>query len=198
MNLWNIKRRFASMSRHARPDREFVNALRRELQIKGYLSVPYFQRFHVWWKRALATSSLVIFGLIGTGTYAYASPSVLPDHPLYPVRTTLEQAELNVARGAKAKARVQSKLIARHLHALSKSVSVQERFEDEEADEQDVIHEDVQDVVTLEQQILSEMTVDKALFDEDENILLNKALKEQARRVQQRLQVVKRHRQNTR
>jgi len=217
MTLWSIKHRLASMSRRAKPDPQFVKALRKELVAKGYIQAPRVHFLRQWWARAVATGSLVVMSLAAaTGTYAYASPSVLPSHPLYGVRAKLEKIELDVARTPASKAKVQLKhlyrhvnesralvqknnpLALRHAQALLKDLSsvVQpagvtiEPISDEEEDEQ-LMAEDIRDMVALEQQTLSDIAEEQEFLLEDEQALMNQVLREHVDRVEERLQSLK-------
>lgn len=64
------------------------NRLDAELESIHLHKRAWYQRF------AMPVVGLVIVGILGgSGTYAYASPSVTPDTTLYPVKTSIEWVE---------------------------------------------------------------------------------------------------------
>jgi len=112
MTLWRIKYNLWRLSRRAEPDREFVTALKRRLQ-------PTSAKLGwslVWKTAGVALVAVCALGL-GTTGYVYASDDVLPDHPLYPLREKLEDAELALAplAGEANLERVQAKVLERRL-----------------------------------------------------------------------------------
>ena len=116
MTLWSIKNRLSKMSRRAAPDRGFVLSLHNKLQEAGYLAKPKFTLWKLSWKRmAVSFALLLSVGVGATATYAYESPDVLPDHPLYGLRTTLEKIELTVQSTSEGKENVRLKQLVRHL-----------------------------------------------------------------------------------
>lgn len=62
---------------------------------------------------AVVPALLVISFLGGTGVYAYASDTVLPDHALYPLRQSLEGFEVQIAAVTPMKDRVHLRLLER-------------------------------------------------------------------------------------
>jgi hypothetical protein len=87
----NLKRLLKNMSRRAEPDRAFVRALKADLVGKKPRNALFFA-FRT------AGALLVIALALGSAScvYAYRSPNVLPDHPLYAVRRAVESAELSL------------------------------------------------------------------------------------------------------
>ncbi len=173
MTLLTLWLRLRTIGRRAAPDRSFVVALGE--RFKEPKSTAFF---FLSWRRVTVTSAVVV-GLLGsTATYAYASPQILPDHFLYPVRLALEQVETTVAFSPVAKERVQFKhlerriaetravaprasgaALARQATALSsglQSLQMQEPVSDQE--------EYLRETVSLDQQEFAEVT---AVFDED-------------------------------
>jgi len=116
MILWSIKNRLSSISRRAAPDRGFVLSLRNKLQEAGYVETPRFTLWKMSWKRAAVSFSILLsVGFGATATYAYESPDVLPDHPLYGLRVAMENVELKAASTPEAKENVRLKQLSRHL-----------------------------------------------------------------------------------
>lgn len=214
MILWNMKRRLSSISRQAKPDREFVISLQKMLGEKGYLRPARSQVLLFSWRRAAVFFSLAGSLLVGTGTYAYVSPDVLPDHPLYGLRTTIEQAELTVARNPEAKAKVQLKQLRRHLQEerlladrnqplalahtsvvlndLSDTVkampiassSTEDGADDIQAEEE----ADARATVAMDRQALEEMADDQKDLSADEAKIFNRVLKDQVDRTDEHVQ----------
>ncbi len=64
--------------------------------------------------RFAVVPALLVVGLLGgTGVYAYASDTVLPDHALYPLRQSLEGFEVQIAAVTPMKDRVHLRLLER-------------------------------------------------------------------------------------
>lgn len=106
--------RLRRLGNHARPDRAFVFALERALRARGYL--PQKRSWHERWKLAAAGATIGVSLLSATATYAYVSDDVLPDHPLYALRTGLENMETELARTPEQKQLVEFKHLRRRLH----------------------------------------------------------------------------------
>lgn len=85
---WLIKNELKSLSKRAEIDREFKVVLKRHL-IK---QIPSHWYIHVLKPIAGVTAIVLIFGST-TSAYAYSSDNVLPHHPLYEVRTQIENVE---------------------------------------------------------------------------------------------------------
>lgn len=105
---WILSRKLNRIARRADPSHAFIVAL--EKRFRGGRPTHT-----TMWKVAMTsmTSAGVLF--LGTGTYAYASENVVPDHPLYGVRQTIEQAESALAFTPTLKARVGVHLMSRRL-----------------------------------------------------------------------------------
>jgi len=118
MMQWQLSRALARLSRRADPARDFVVSLHRRLEEAGYLA-PAVRRPPVW-KLCGAGVLALLLVFIGTGSYAYASDDVLPDHPLYPLRQTIENAELNLSPMVThaPKEKIQAKILARRLKEI--------------------------------------------------------------------------------
>lgn len=103
-----LERKLERIGRRADPSRAFIVALGKRLR--------YGRPKHTaLWKVAMTSMTSVSVLLLGTGSYAYASDSVLPDHPLYGVRQTIESAESALAITPTLKARVDVQLLRRRL-----------------------------------------------------------------------------------
>ena len=113
-----LSRALARLSRRADPSRDFIASLHKRLEDTGYLA-PAVRRAPVW-KLCGAGLLALLLVFIGTGSYAYASDDVLPDHPLYPLRQTIEQAELNLSPMVThaPKEKIQAKILARRLKEI--------------------------------------------------------------------------------
>ncbi|MDO8617772.1 MAG: hypothetical protein Q7N87_02715 [Candidatus Uhrbacteria bacterium] len=125
MKFFSIHHLLHRLQRRARPDRRFVNSLRQTLMEAGFLPASRrvlsgVEGFSFWhsWKMAAASLSMIMSLGTGTVVYAYASDAVLPDHPLYPIRTTIEQAEWQFARSLEEKERIQFRHTRRHVREL--------------------------------------------------------------------------------
>mgnify|MGYP007077478618 CR=1 FL=1 len=81
-----------NLRKEAVPSKEFERVLWSRLDAE-LESVHLHKR--AWYQRfAMPVAALVIVGVLGgSGTYAYASPSVTPDTTLYPVKTSIEWIE---------------------------------------------------------------------------------------------------------
>lgn len=108
---WGMKDRLNKIGRRADPDGEFVRAFEAHLRSE---TAPATKFFTVW-KTAAVSLSLIGCFVIGTGAYAYASDNVLPEHPLYPVKTALEKAEGKLALAPGREATIRLKMARRRL-----------------------------------------------------------------------------------
>lgn len=113
---WRVKWQLNRISRKAEPDPAFVRQL--EKRLKQEVGHP------IWWVHwgkvgaAIMSASAVL--MTGTGAYAYSSEEVVPDHPLYPVRQSIEQVEQTLAVTDEAKSRVELKQLARRVKEAQK------------------------------------------------------------------------------
>lgn len=101
--LWKISKR-------AQPDAAFVARL-------GSRFAPQRAPMMIW-RMASATLAIVLLLSGGTSAYAYSSDEVLPDHPLYGLRETVESVEEKVAITQDSKQAVQRKLLQRRLKEI--------------------------------------------------------------------------------
>ncbi|MCK9361604.1 DUF5667 domain-containing protein [Patescibacteria group bacterium] len=105
--LWKISRR-------ARPDAAFVERLASRFTPERAVRFAYRTTLRI---AAAACAFVLVLGG-STASYAYASESVLPDHPLYPLRETVESLEESTALNAEAKTAVQRKFVERRLKEI--------------------------------------------------------------------------------
>lgn len=88
----NLEKMMKEVSKKSRPRKVFAAKMRYRVWKKGM--IIYFTGTHA--ARHLAGATLVVvlfFGGGGVGTYAYASPDVNLNHPLYPVKQGIESIE---------------------------------------------------------------------------------------------------------
>lgn len=90
---WLIERQLKKIAQRVDPDPHFTAAL--ETRLKTTLGHPF------WWIRARVwlMAGLTVLTVAGSATsvYAYTSDDVVPDHPLYALRQTIESVEIVTA-----------------------------------------------------------------------------------------------------
>ena len=109
--LWPIKSKLRGLSKRAEPGSKFRVALRKELVSR----LPRRPWYALIMRPVAVTASLAAMLGAGTASYAYASDSVLPDHPLYPVREQVENLVKTVAVTPKLQAAARLKLVLRRV-----------------------------------------------------------------------------------
>ncbi|MCR4256761.1 MAG: DUF5667 domain-containing protein, partial [Candidatus Uhrbacteria bacterium] len=87
-------------------------------------------RFSPAWRMAAVACSVVLLFGVGTSSYAYASENVLPDHPLYPLRESVEAAEERLVFHPVAKAAIQQKHLERKLQEVRRMREHRSQIED--------------------------------------------------------------------
>ena len=104
------------MKRSVRPTAAFRSRLMSEL------SLAYDQKYgcpqrRPFWVRAgsVAMASLALFFTVGTGVYAYESPTVSEGHPLYFVKSGLESVRGGFARSPEERAAFHAEMMERRL-----------------------------------------------------------------------------------
>ncbi|RIL00340.1 hypothetical protein DCC77_02105 [Candidatus Uhrbacteria bacterium] len=102
--------RLKKLEARARPRRYFQSRLRTRLVY------PHGRPWHVVFVRPVA-GMLTVAAVMGAGTsvYAYSSEDVLPSHPLYPVRQTLERVEERIAFSNTHRANLERKILLRRV-----------------------------------------------------------------------------------
>jgi len=120
---WFFGRELDRLGRQADPDRRFVRSL--EKRLKQEVGHP------VWWVQWSKIASGVSLSLVlasgATGVYAYTSDDVTPNHPLYALRTTIEDVEQQTATTPQAKVVVTQKVAQRRLKAKQKLEETQKQ-----------------------------------------------------------------------
>jgi hypothetical protein len=122
MKTWFIKYRLQRIGKQHDPDSVFIKRAAEALRAQGYF---HQQKGTVWSSlmvaprkvAAVLVAVIVSFGTAGTAAFAYGSEHVLPDHPLYPMRTAVERLEyaLTFPNG---KPEVERRHIKRRLHEM--------------------------------------------------------------------------------
>ncbi len=118
MNRWFLIRNLNKIKRRAEPRPGFARLLHADLVTKGY--VPAKRPWYEWFARHITLVSTVVSmsAFSVTGAYAYVSDDVTPDHPLFPMRETIENVEEGVgASSPQLHARIQAHLHARRVKA---------------------------------------------------------------------------------
>lgn len=98
------------LAQRVRLDSGFLSAMETKLFSQKDLHHLQRARFLRW---AVAPALLIISLLTSTGTYAYVSDQVLPDHALYPLRQSVEGFAVQIASVTGMKDRVRLKQLER-------------------------------------------------------------------------------------
>ena len=105
-NLWKAKR-------SASPSSQFKQELWNRLE-QNLSAEPVFLYQQVWFKWSLVgVASLLVVASFGTGVYAYNSPEITENNPLYAVKQIIEKVEEVAKITPEAKARFLIKKISR-------------------------------------------------------------------------------------
>lgn len=108
---WLLEKKLDRIGRRANPDRDFTRAL------EARIAQTIRPKHHLSPAVRVAAGSLagltLLFG--STAAYAYSSDDVLPDHPLYPLRESIEQAEDALAPTPTIRAAVRLNIVQRKL-----------------------------------------------------------------------------------
>lgn len=113
---WFVKWKLHKISTKANPDPAFVLRLEKELTSRVGVSRSWL----TWGRMAVSTACTVAVLGSGTGAYAYTSDEVVPDHPLYAMRQTLEDVEMKLATTEEAKTHVEMKQLNRRIKEAQK------------------------------------------------------------------------------
>jgi hypothetical protein len=100
------------MRREATPSSAYKDALLR--RVSGTPAETVARRPAVRWA-AVGVASVTLFFGMGTGVYAYESPSVVDGHPLYFMKRGMESMELRLAVTPEARARHHAKMLDRRM-----------------------------------------------------------------------------------
>ncbi|MFA4845294.1 MAG: DUF5667 domain-containing protein [Patescibacteria group bacterium] len=134
--MFFLKRQLNRLSKQGQPSKAFREALWLKLSQEHACLYPESASFSrsFRWSAVLLTALVVVFTM-GTGVYAYESPEVVPGHPLYVVKSSIESLEEGLARTPEARAEFHSKMMARRLsegehHLLRQPDQVGQSLED--------------------------------------------------------------------
>lgn len=110
-----MKKLFHNLRHGAQPSDEFRVRLWQRLDAQAAPVLTH----KPWYKRmtipALASAALILFG--GSG-YAYAAPSVTPEHPLYGIKSGIERVEGGVHFSAEGRAKFHERMAQRRAKEL--------------------------------------------------------------------------------
>jgi hypothetical protein len=109
-NFWLVRRSLA-------PSKHFKKKLWSALDARWQQKVlPDYTWYHkIWFRFSIAISTCaVLVGTVSTSVYAYASPNVTEQTPLYPLKSTLEKVEVKLTpKNPEAQAKLLLKTISR-------------------------------------------------------------------------------------
>ncbi len=108
-----IKKQFNSLYRSSAPSKRFKQCLRYKLEAE---LISQGDTPVVFYKFVLVPVAVIcLFVATGTGAFAYASPAIVIDHPLYQVKQGIEGLEERFATTPERKARYYLKMANRRL-----------------------------------------------------------------------------------
>lgn len=109
------EKQLKKLRKESAPRKEFKKELWSELDLTWKKEYPAM-RFS--WIRAFAVplAALALFVTMGTGVYAYSSPEVTEDTPLYPVKRGIESVEERFHRSSKAQAHFHARMVERRIN----------------------------------------------------------------------------------
>lgn len=109
---WIFERKLKKLGQEADPDPRFVRLLEKRLQSAAGLPM---RNVSVWkWAVGCMSSASLVFS--GAGAFAYTSDSVIPGHPLYGLRSSVERLEVALAAQPSSRVRISLKHLERRLH----------------------------------------------------------------------------------
>ncbi len=206
---WLIKQRFSRLSRQAAPDPVFKRALHKTLTDAGHLPLSSFHVFFLSWKRVGIALTLVAGLAVGTASYAYTSPNVLPDHPLYPLRTALERIQVSVAVTPEARERIKLNQLHRRIeetrllvkkdkpiaaaHVEKVVNQVEQAVEEHPATSSEAAARQkfLRESVDLDKQEITEIADDQAVLEDPESkTLVNQLLIDEADRLDEHVKIL--------
>ncbi|MBI5731957.1 MAG: hypothetical protein HY982_01195 [Candidatus Magasanikbacteria bacterium] len=160
--LFRLKRRWGANKR-------FKVVLRQKLfreLMKTYPDTPLLATRH-YHRYALAAACLILFLAAGTGVYAYSSPNIAEDNPLYKIKRGVEKAELKMARSPERKAAVSLKLLKRREIEIAQPQKKDKSFENTLANYQQAAEETMAAAELVTSPALKSIYIEKAI---DENL----------------------------
>lgn len=113
--MYGLKRQLKKLRRQARPSRQFKANLMKQLSEEFEEVYPAHCHHRRTRFVTVGLTSLVIVFTMGTGVYAYESPSVTEGHPLHFVKHGLENVQEGLARSPEARAEFHSRMMERRL-----------------------------------------------------------------------------------
>lgn len=159
-----------NLKRSSAPRKEFKQALKAELSAEFDAAYPGMR---LNWTRMLA-APVAVFVLVitmGTGTYAYASPEVTPEHSLYPVKKTIERVEGEFQRTPEARAKFHARMMERRIaeaEVLQRKKQIVGAHVQEVANELNLTIESLQEVKQdpeLREQILEQVNAQSVRYE---------------------------------
>lgn len=102
------------LRKRSKPSKEFKKELWSELSVAWGREYP---RMSIFWRRAIAVpmAAIVLFVTMGTGVYAYSSPEVTEDTPLYPVKRGIESVEERFHRSSQSRSKFHARMAERRI-----------------------------------------------------------------------------------
>lgn len=170
--MLRLKRQLKKLRKQVKPSDEFKTELWHKLEAEmmdAPACVPV-RRFR-FATAGVVASFVLMFGM-GTGVYAYESPSVVEGHPLHFVKDGIETMEGKFYKGSEARARFHMKMMSRRLEEgerhLQNSPKVEQALE--KAAERlemsvDELVAGLQDT-SMRYQIIEELSVHQARYQE--------------------------------
>ena len=119
-----MKKRFHNLRHMSDPSDMFRDRLWQQLDAATprLILKPRYKRMTI---PALASAALILFG--GTG-YAYAAPSVTPEHPLYGIKSGMERVEGGMHFSAEGRAKFHERMAERRAAELKHAKHADARF----------------------------------------------------------------------
>lgn len=110
---------FRHLRKISKPRRGFKNEIWLQIQERSGFSSPRLARPLIFQPAFLALI-LFLLGSFAAGAYAYTSSDVLEDHPLYPIKKTMEDVEVRLARSPENQVKVRARLATRRLREIER------------------------------------------------------------------------------
>jgi hypothetical protein len=109
-----LELKLRKINRETTPSRQFQRTLWVKLDQRWHCAYPTMV---ISWRRlvAIPVASLCLVVVMGTGTYAYASPNVADGDVLYPVKRSLESVESRFHRSEISRAQFERRMIRRRI-----------------------------------------------------------------------------------